>query len=200
MSADFWDNRYAADGYVYGTAPNAFLRAQAFRLRPDMRALALADGEGRNGVWLAEQGLEVVSVDQSAVGLEKARRLAETRGVRLATERADLLRWAWPRSGFDVVAAIYAHFPPDERHFVHARAAEALRQGGLLLLEAFHKAQLGRGTGGPKVTEMLYDADILRQDFAGLTILELTEGVILLDEGDGHRGEGAIVRLVARRD
>lgn len=108
----FWDRRYDVPEYVYGTEPNAFLVSKQHLLRPGMTALAVADGEGRNGVWLAEQGLDVLAVDGSPVAVEKARRLARARGVTLRTEVADLLDWAWPAGAFDLVVAIFIHFMP----------------------------------------------------------------------------------------
>lgn len=199
MNATFWDEKYANSDYIYGTEPNAYLRSQAFRMAPGARALAIADGEGRNGVWLAAQGLDVLSVDQSATGMAKAERLARRQGVRLRTVVADLLRWNWPVEAFDLVAAIFAHFPPAERSFVHSRCVAALRPGGLLVLEGFHKRQLGKGTGGPPVAEMLLDAGELRQDFRELEILELLERTVRLSEGSHHRGDGEVVRLLARK-
>src|SRR4030066_1309743 len=110
MSTDFWNSRYAEPGYAYGTEPNAFLVAQKKYLKPGGKALAVADGEGRHGVWLAQQGLDVLSVDASEVGLRKTRDLAAVRGVAIRTEKADLTAWQWPVQKFDLVAAIYIHF------------------------------------------------------------------------------------------
>lgn len=199
MSTEFWNSRYAEPGYAYGTEPNTFLVSQQHRLRPGMKALAVADGEGRNGVWLASQGLDVLSVDASEVGLAKARELAADRGVRLRTERADLTTWAWPEAEYDVVAAIFIHFPPEVRARVHRAMLAALRPGGLLILEAFTPEQLNYKSGGPPVAAMLYTADMLRIDFAGAEIVVLEETITELAEGQYHRGPAAVVRLVARR-
>lgn len=105
-----WDQRFAVEDYLFGTEPNAFLRAQQPRLKPGWRALAVADGEGRNGVWLAQQGLDVLSVDGSSVAQEKARKLAASRGVKLTIEHADLDTWAWPVGQMDVVVGIFIQF------------------------------------------------------------------------------------------
>ena len=112
MSSDFWDARYATDDYIFGTAPNLFLASQAPLIRPGMRALAIADGEGRNGVWLAEQGAQVDGLDFSAAALEKARKLASEREVTLEIEQADLLNWTWPEAAYDLVAAIFIQSHP----------------------------------------------------------------------------------------
>ena len=199
MSTDFWNSRYAEPGYAYGTEPNAFLVAQRHYLKLGMTALAVADGEGRNGVWLAQQGLDVLSVDASEVGLRKAQELAADRGVAIRTEKADLTTWSWPEQKFDVVAAIYVHFPPEVRVRLHRRMFEALKPGGVLILEAFTPEQLTYKSGGPPVAEMLYTADMLRIDFAGGEILLIEELVTELAEGKYHRGPGAAVRLVLRR-
>jgi 2-polyprenyl-3-methyl-5-hydroxy-6-metoxy-1,4-benzoquinol methylase len=199
MHNEFWNARYAEPGYAYGTAPNAFLASQARLLQPRTRALAVADGEGRNGVWLAEQGLDVLSVDASDVGLRKAQTLAAERQVALRTDVVNLFDWAWPEARFDVVVAIFAHFPPGERARMHASMLQALKPGGLLILEAFTPQQLQYQSGGPRAPEMLYTADMLRSDFAGAAIEELAETVTDLDEGPFHRGRAAVVRLLARR-
>lgn len=134
MSNNFWNARFAEPGSAYGTEPNAFLVSQKQYLKPGMKALAVADGEGRNGVWLASQGLDVLSVDGSAVGLRKARELARSRGVILHTELADLTTWHWPEQEFDLVAAIFIHFRPEFRATMHRKMLRALKPGGMLLV------------------------------------------------------------------
>ena len=194
----FWDARYRGAGFLYGTRPNAFLVESAYLLHPGMRILVVGDGEGRNGIWLAEQGLKVVSVDFSPVALQKATKLALDRGVRLTTICADLTDWVWPVAEYDAAAAVYLHLPPAGRREVHRRLLAAVKSGGPILLEGFSPDQLAYGTGGPKSPDMLYDADTLRRDFADAAILNLEEIVIQLTEGAGHSGESAVVRLVAR--
>jgi len=199
MSTEFWDRRYAEPGFAYGTEPNAFLVSQRNRLVKGALALAVGDGEGRNGVWLAMQGLKVLSVDASHVGLEKAKRLAADRGVTLRTEQIDLTRWKWPTAEFDVVVSVFVHFPPDVRARMHHAMLMALKPGGVLILEAFTPQQLGFRSGGPPVAEMLYTAEMLRLDFSGAAIESLDECETDLQEGPYHRGRAAAVRLVARR-
>jgi 2-polyprenyl-3-methyl-5-hydroxy-6-metoxy-1,4-benzoquinol methylase len=150
MSADFWDERYAADHYIFGTAPNVFLASQAALIRPGLRALAIADGEGRNGVWLAEQGVRVHAIDFSAAALEKARKLAAERGVELEIEQADVLAWAWPEAAYDLVVAIFIQFaPPPERERIIAGIRRTLKPGGTLILQGYTPKQIEYGTGGP---------------------------------------------------
>jgi cyclopropane fatty-acyl-phospholipid synthase-like methyltransferase len=168
-------------------------------LKPGGKALAVADREGRNGVWLAQQGLDVLSVDISEIGLCKTQELAADRGVAIRTEKADLITWQWPVQKFDLVAAIYAHFPPEVRARQHRRMFEALKPGGVLILEACTPEQLTYKSGGPPVAEMLYTADMLRINFAGGEFLLIEELVTELADGKYHRGPGAVVRLVPRR-
>lgn len=199
MAQSFWDERFSGSEFIYGTQPNAFLVEQAHRLEPGAQVLVPGDGEGRNGVWLAGQGMEVLSVDGSQVGLDKAKRLAAERGVTIATEVADLTTWSWPTGRFDAVVSLFLHLRPSERALVHARMIEALRPGGLVILEAFRPEQLAYASGGPRDPAMLYTAEQLKADFGGAEILHLEGVLATLDEGEFHQGPGATVRLVARK-
>ncbi|MBV8654009.1 MAG: methyltransferase domain-containing protein [Alphaproteobacteria bacterium] len=200
-----WNDRFSGEDYLFGTAPNAFLASQQRLLRgvssaTGGTALAIADGEGRNGVFLAEQGLDVLSIDFSPVGLEKAKKLAAQRGVRLRTELADLFAWDWSRRSFDVVVAIFVQFatPPERaRLFEHLKGA--VKKGGLLLLQGYRPEQLQYGTGGPPHAENMYTATMLREVFADMTILHLAEHDDVILEGKGHAGMSALVDMVARK-
>ncbi len=194
---DRWETRFAAPDFVFGEAPNAFLAAQKGRLPPQGRALAVSDGEGRNGVWLAEQGLDVVSMDFSPSAQAKARALAARRGVTLTTERADIAGYPWPEAAYDVIAAIFIQYMgPALRTEVFAGIRQALKPGGLLLLEGYMPAQLGHGTGGPKVLENLYTRPLLEAAFAGMASLDIREYEAELQEGAGHSGMSAVIDLV----
>ena len=197
--AAFWDKKFADDGFLYGERPNAFLTEQAWRLSPRSEVLAVGDGEGRNGVWLAEQEHRVTSVDVSPRALQKALGLALRRRVQLKTQCADLRDWVWPVATFDAVVAVYLHLRPDIRPALHARMLQALKPGGHLILEAFHPHQLGKGSGGPPDIAMLFTAEMLREDFDAAEILHLEETATVLKEGRGHQGSAAVVRLVAPR-
>lgn len=200
MTNSFWDERYQGEAYLFGEAPNAFLARQAERLRPGMSALAVADGEGRNGVWLAEQGLDVLSVDGSSVAQDKARRLAARRGVELALETADLATWAWPVERFDLVAAIFIQFAgPNLRTQLFKRMKSALKPAGLLLLEGYRPEQIAYGTGGPRAEENLYTEALLAEAFSDFEILSLQAYDATIEEGAGHSGPSALIDLVARR-
>ncbi|MDO8799627.1 cyclopropane-fatty-acyl-phospholipid synthase family protein [Phenylobacterium sp.] len=197
---NLWDRRYAQTDYLFGVEPNAFLAGQVGRLRPGRRALAVADGEGRNGVWLAQQGLSVLSVDSSAVAQTKARSLAQARGVALDFEQVDLSAWTWPRAEFDLVVAIFIQFAtPALRTQLFADMAHALKPGGLLLLQGYRPEQITYGTGGPSAAENLYTEPLLREAFAGLEIIELQSHDTVIHEGAGHDGLSALIDLVARR-
>ena len=195
-----WQGRFAADEYIFGTEPNAFLKSNAGLLRPGQKALAIADGEGRNGVWLAEQGLDVLSVDFSPNGLTKAERLAATRGVRLKTERVDLEHWQWPVRAFDVVAAIFIQFAgPAFREKIFAGIRGALKPAGLFILEGYGPKQLEYATGGPSELGNLYTPELLSKAFGDWDILSLRDYDSLVSEGTRHSGMSALVDLVARK-
>lgn len=193
-----WNERYAGEHYHFGTEPNAFLVSQRHLLKPGMSCLAVADGEGRNGVWLAEQGLDVLSVDSSPVALEKAKRLAAERGVTLRYELADLSDWAWPESRYDVVVAIFIQFVgPELRKRMFDDMKRCLKPGGLLLLQGYTPRQHEYRTGGPSQVENLYTEALLREAFADMEILHLVEHDSVLNEGSGHCGTSALIDLVA---
>lgn len=200
MSLDLWNNRFAGETYVFGEEPNAFLARQQARLPRSGRALAVADGEGRNGVWLAQQGLSVHSIDGSSVAQDKAGRLATARGVALELELADLSDWSWPEATYDVVAAIFIQFAGRElRAAMFDGMKRCLKPGGLLLIEGYRPEQIAYGTGGPRVVENLYTEAMLAEAFAEFEILELAAYDAEIQEGPGHSGMSALVDLVARK-
>ena len=199
MSNDFWDSRYAEEGFAYGMTPNTFLASFKEKFKPGQNVLVIGDGEGRNGVWLAEQGCTVVSVDSSAVGVEKANKLAVEKGVELEAICADLTEWDWPVSHFDFVVIIYVHFPPDIRELLHDKVVSTLKTGGQLIMESFTPEQLNYSSGGPPVLEMLYTVEMMKSDFKLLEIQQLEECITELNEGKYHCGEGAVVRMLANK-
>ncbi len=201
MSAvPFWDERYAQPGFLFGEAPNAFLTSQALRFKPGMSALAVADGEGRNGVWLAEQGLAVHAIEASPVAMEKSRALAERRGVNLRWEEVDLHIWHWPHETYDVIAAIFIQFVgPEGRARQFAGIRQALKPGGLLIMQGYTPRQLEYGTGGPPHAENMYTEAMLRENFGDWEILHLLEHDDVIEEGAGHSGMSALIDLVAKK-
>jgi SAM-dependent methyltransferase len=193
-----WDQRYAVDEYVYGTEPNDFLVSRVAAL-PLGRVLCLGEGEGRNAVWLAQQGFEAHALDASAVGLEKARRLARERAVPLAIHVADLAGFEAAPGEWDAIVSIFCHLPPAVRARVHGRIAHWLRPGGVFLLEAYTPDQLALKTGGPPVAGMMMTLAGLRRELEGLRFEHAVETVRAVVEGRLHRGDGAVVQVVARR-
>jgi SAM-dependent methyltransferase len=197
---DHWDERYAEEGYIFGEGPNRFLERHAPLLSPGMRALAVADGEGRNSIWLAEQGLSVTATDISPVAIAKARRLAERRGVEVDFRQADMVRWDYPEGEFDLVAAIFIQVVgPEDRALVFDGMVRALKPGGLLLIEGYTPDQLRHGTGGPSAIDNLYTEAMLREAFDGLIVERIESYEAELDEGPRHRGLSAVIDLVARK-
>lgn len=198
MDANFWDQRYSGEELVYGSEPNDFLVESAAAIPPGP-VLCLAEGEGRNAVWLAGRGHPVTAVDQSAVALAKARALAAARGVRLETVVADLARFTIGAGAWAGIISIWGHLPPPLRRSVHAQVARGLRPGGVFILEAYTPAQLAFGTGGPRNVELLMAAAGLREELEGLECEILRECEREVCEGTKHSGRAAVVQVLARR-
>jgi cyclopropane fatty-acyl-phospholipid synthase-like methyltransferase len=197
---DRWTQRYTAPGYLFGTEPNAFLKSQAHLLRKGQSALAVADGEGRNGVFLAEQGLDVLSLDFSEVAQEKARALAKKRGVTLRLQQADMTQWIWAPEAFDVVVGIFIQFAtPPQRAIMFAGIKHTLKPGGLLLLQGYGLKQLDYKTGGPSEAERLYTRSLLEESFGDFSLLEIREHDSAINEGSHHVGMSALIDLVGRK-
>ena len=195
-----WNDRYSAPGYLFGTDPAAFLRREAGRLTARQTALCVADGEGRNSVFLAELGLNVTAMDGSDVAVTKARALAAARGVSVDFHVSDICEWDWRAHRFDVVAGIFFQFAgPALRDEIFAGMVQSLAPGGLLMLHGYTPAQLDYNTGGPRVLENLYTADLLSDRFKDLDILHLAEYEADLAEGSRHVGRSALIDLVAQK-
>jgi SAM-dependent methyltransferase len=195
-----WDARFSAEDYVYGTSPNGFLVEVTPSLPPaPARVLSIGEGEGRNGVYLASRGYQVTAVDASAVGLRKAERLAAERGLSITTVVTDLSGFSITPGAWDVVVAIFCHLPNPLRQSVHRAAVEGLRPGGMFVLEAYTPAQLARRTGGPPVRELLYTAEELREELAGLEFPILRELERDVVEGRLHTGRAAVVQVLGRK-
>jgi SAM-dependent methyltransferase len=165
-----------------------------------MRALCIADGEGRNSVWLAQQGLDVTAFDFSPVAVSKARALAGEAGVQVDYRQSDIFAWDWKRQAYDVVVAIFFQFAsPPQRAAIFSGLQQALAPGGLLLLHGYRPEQIAYGTGGPSQPENMYTEALLRDAFAALDILELRSYDAEVDEGSGHVGMSALIDLIARK-
>jgi SAM-dependent methyltransferase len=199
MSAEFWNERYADEKLVYGDAPNDFLASVADRLPKAGQALDIGAGEGRNALFLASRGLSVLAVDQSEVGLRKARRLAQERGLTLRTQVVDLQEFDAAPNSFDVVSSIFCHLPATLRAVVHQRVSTWLKPGGLFLLEAYAPDQIERDTGGPKDPSLLAPLQVILGELDGLKIEHQAALVRNVCEGSFHTGEASVVQLLARK-
>lgn len=198
--AGTWNQRFAGDDYLFGTEPNVWLREHAGLWSAGARVLCVADGEGRNSVWLAQRGLQVDAFDISEVGVAKARRLAELQGARVNFQVADCDGFAWPQAVYDGVAAIFIQFAdPALRARLFAHIQRSLKPGGTLVLQGYTLRQLEYRTGGPPLASHLYTEALLREAFAAMDIVELSEYEADVAEGSGHHGRSALIGMVARR-
>lgn len=195
-----WNDRYDTKDFIFGKAPSQFLVAQQDYLKPGLTALAVADGEGRNSVFMAEKGLAVTAMEAAPNAIAKGRALAAERGVSVNFVEADIFEWDWEATGFDIVAAIFIQFMgPDERPGVFDGMKRAVKPGGLLMLHGYTPKQIEYGTGGPGKVENLYTEDLLANAVAGWEILRLESYEADLDEGPGHSGRSALIDLIARK-
>jgi SAM-dependent methyltransferase len=192
-----WNQRYAASEYIYGTEPNEFLAEHAHLLSGPV--LSLAEGEGRNAVFLASLGLEVLGVDQSEVGLAKARALSQARGVVVQTAVADLGEYEPPENHYGAVVSIFAHLPSDVRAKLYPLIEKCLKPGGLIILEAYSENQLARTTGGPKDRDMLMTLGKIEQGFPDLHPILLREVEREVHEGTYHTGLASVVQFIGKK-
>jgi len=193
-----WDERYSEQGYAYGTEPNTYLVSVIDRI-PRGRVLCLCEGEGRNAVYLAQQGCQVTAVDASSVGMRKAQQLASERGVRLDTVVSDLAHFSIDENQWDAIISIFCHVPPALRAQVHAQCVAGLKPDGVLILEAYTPRQIDYKTGGPPVAEMTMNLLALEKELAGLAFLHAIEMDREVVEGKYHTGKGAVVQIVAKK-
>ncbi len=194
----FWDERYSADTFVYGTSPNEFFKARIDKLPPGTLLLP-CEGEGRNAVYAATLNWQVFAFDQSGKGKEKCAQLAASKQVTVNYQVADALEYDFGENQYDVIALIYAHFPAKIRRQIHQRCVKAVKPGGIVLLEAFNPLQLNNTSGGPKDETMLYTIEMLQQDFSNIKIELLETLQTHLQEGEHHSGIGDIIRLVTSK-
>ena len=196
-----WEERYsAADDYVFGTAPALFLTDHTDLLQPGLSALAVADGEGRNSVYMAERGLDVTALEFAPTAIARAQSLAAERGVSVDFQQSDILKRVWEPDAYDLVVGVFIQFVgPDDRKIQFDGMKRSTKPGGLILLHGYSPKQLEFGTGGPPFVENMYTTDQLRADFEGWEILECRAYEREVQEGRGHSGQSALVDLVARK-
>lgn len=195
-----WDDRYKESTYFYGTEPTSALLSNAYLLPANARVLCVADGEGRNSVWLAEQGHQVTAWDASSVAVEKARKLAAKGGVEVSFSVADAADYDWSARQYDVVVGIFMQFAaPELRDRMFEGMKIATRPGGLIFLHGYTQKQLEYGTGGPPCADFLYTEELLRDRFSDMLVHKLETYEAVLSEGVGHFGRSAVVDLIAKR-
>ena len=199
MDKTFWDERFGEPGFMYGDQPNDFLKSEAFLLKPSGRILCLAEGEGRNAVYLASQGYDVTCVDYSEAGLTKTAQLAEAKGVQVETVCADLTHYNIQAGSWDGIVMIFGHFDNPLRRSLYQRISAGLKKGGKVLMEVYSSEQLALGTGGPKSLEYLYTKEELEaafNDFSSVSIFALMREI---HEGEYHNGLSATLQVVATK-
>lgn len=193
-----WDDRYAEEGFAFGDQPNDFLVESATALNVGT-SLVLGDGDGRNGVWLAQQGHQVTSIDLSPVGVAKAKKLAEQRGTEIDARVGDLETFDMGDAQWDSIVSIFCHLPSALRHIVHANVKRALKPGGVFVLEAYTKANIGRGVGGPQNDDLTVELAELEADFAGWNLVTHRTVERNIVEGKYHNGLSSTVQFLARK-
>lgn len=198
---EFWDQRYENPEYIFGTNPNDYLVAQCKDLKPSGsgKALCLADGEGRNGVWLASQGWDVTGIDISSAGIEKAKKLADKIGVKANFSVGNVKDFDFYPNHYQLITSIFFHLPKELRQIIHRRCVRSLEVGGILVLESYSPEQLGQNTGGPKEIELLVSLSDVLEDFSDCEILHKYTGPRDVKEGIAHKGAAFVTQLTARR-
>ncbi len=194
-----WDTRYDSEEYYYGTEPNDFLRESVGSIPPGGTVLCLAEGEGRNAVYLASKGFRVTAVDGSSVGLDKLKRLAKKRGVSVETRVVDLAAFEIQPNTWDAIVAIWCHIPKDLRKTIHRSTVAGLKSHGVFIHESYHPRQLEYKTGGPPTADLMLTSAELASELSGLHFEHLKEIDREVHEGKGHNGMSAVVQAIARK-
>lgn len=197
---EMWNARYQGDDFLFGREANAFLRAHAALFKPGQSVLAVADGDGRNGCFLAGLGANVTALDFSPVALEKSRLLAAEKGVSVTHELQDLYDWQAEPAAYDAVVAIFIQFaPPEKRGALFVNLKAAIKPGGLLIMQGYRPEQIDYKTGGPPHAENMYTSSLLKDAFGDLEIIHFSEHDSVIEEGVGHSGMSALIDLIARK-
>ena len=194
-----WNERFQGGARPYGVVPSLYLQGKVHLIRPGGRVLVPGDGGGRNGVWLARQGFTVDILDYSTEGLAAARQWADECGVTVGLTQADVTAWPWPQGEYDAVVSVYLHLQAGDRARIHRAMLGALKPGGYLIVEAFHRDQMAYRSGGPRDPAMLFTEEDIRSDLADATDREVRREVVILDESELHRGPAVLLRATGRR-
>lgn len=195
----FWNERYAEHEFAYGKEPNQFLK-EHIHLLPKGKVLFVAEGEGRNAVFAAKNGLQVYAFDYSDSGRNKAKDLASENNVVIDYEVSDVLQLSYKKNSFDAIVFIFAHFPSDIRKKAHEELLSLVKPNGKIVFEAFSKEQLKYTSGGPKESAMLFSEDEVRKEFVNVTFDFLETELVVLNEGQYHQGEGKVIRFIGTKN
>ncbi|MDX1295963.1 MAG: class I SAM-dependent methyltransferase [Sulfurimonadaceae bacterium] len=200
MIGQMWDGKFSRDGYLYGKAPNAFLKPHIDAMQSGSTLLLLGEGEGRNACYAASKGLDVTALDASEVGLQKAQAMADEAGVSITTLLIDLQEWH-SDVHYDAVMASFLHLEEPLRTKAFREALKALKPSGVFVAEFFSTKQMPLTSGGPKNLDLLYTVESLQSifDLEGYKIVQLEETVDLLDEGPGHQGDAQLIRVKVKK-
>jgi SAM-dependent methyltransferase len=199
MDSDFWNARYKESEYAYGLEPNDFLKSKINSLKPNSKILCLAEGEGRNAIFLAENKHQITAIDYSEEGLNKLKSLAKERNVIVKTICADLNQYKIEPNQWDAIICIFGHFPIELRKAVFKQVYTGLRKNGVFLMEAYHKDQLKYKTGGPQVADLLYSKEELQNDFSEFENISIETFIKEIEEGKFHKGTSAVIQVVANK-
>ncbi|MCK9280353.1 MAG: class I SAM-dependent methyltransferase [Melioribacteraceae bacterium] len=211
FGAEFWNERYSGEDFVYGTEPNEFFKESLDKYLEEkktqspsntnerLKILLPADGEGRNGVSAATLGFDVTSIDQSSTAKEKALQLASQKEVEIDYKVGDLNEIELPENYFDAAGLFFFHLPEEQRELIHKKVVNSLKPGGILIFEAYEKDQLGKDSGGPQDLDVLYSLEDIITDFIDLDIKLFSKEITHLNEGPHHNGEAAVIRLIGTK-
>jgi SAM-dependent methyltransferase len=199
MDSDFWNARYKESEYAYGLEPNDFLKSKINSLKPNSKILCLAEGEGRNAIFLAENKHQITAIDYSDEGLNKLKSLAKERNVIVQIICADLNQYKIEPNQWDAIICIFGHFPIELRKAVFKQVYTGLRKNGVFLMEAYHKDQLKYKTGGPQVADLLYSKEELQNDFSEFENISIETFIKEIEEGKFHKGTSSVIQVVANK-
>ena len=199
MDSNFWNARYKEKEYAYGTKPNDFLKSHILILKPHTKVLCLAEGEGRNAVFISENNHDVTAIDYSQEGLNKLNALAKEKDLSIKTICTDLSDYKIEPNKWDAIICIFGHFPPQLRKSVFSQIYSGLTKDGVLLLEAYHKDQITYKTGGPQVADLLYSAEELQHDFSEFEKISIEKQIKYIEEGKYHNGTSAVIQVIANK-
>ena len=199
MNPEFWNDRYKSDEFAYGLEPNDFIKSNSSLIKPHSKILCLAEGEGRNAVYLSTLGHDVTAIDYSINGLQKTKQLANTFGVHVNTICADLSDYVFEQHKWDVIICVFGHFPSQIRQSIHAQIYSSLKKGGKFMMEAYSQEQLKYKTGGPLDVKLLYSIDDLKKDFYNFPSIQIKQVERVINEGKFHNGLASVIQVVGQK-